>query len=88
MVRYVIMLIFGIWKRGMIVDSKRLPDNETVVFQTEGERVHMEVLFEKDNLWLPQRRIAEFFGCEPEKITYHLKNIYAEHELNEETTAK
>lgn len=70
------------------MNLNRLPDNEIIVFQTEDEQIHVEVLFEEDNLWLPQRRIAELYGCEPENIVYHLKNIYAERELSEEATAK
>jgi hypothetical protein len=67
---------------------KSLPDNEIILYQTESGDVNVEVLFERDNLWLPQRRIAELYGCTADNISLHLKNIYAEYELSEKATTE
>jgi len=32
--------------------------------------------------------MAELFGCTADNISQHLKNIYAEHELDETATAE
>lgn len=67
---------------------KKLPDNEIILYQNESGSVHVEVLFDNDNLWLPQRRIAEIYGCTADNVSLHLKNIYAEQELSEEATTE
>lgn len=67
---------------------KQLPDNEIILYQNESGNVNVEVLFENDNLWLPQRRIAELYGCSADNVSLHLKNIYAERELFEDATTE
>ena len=70
------------------MSKKKLPDNEIVLYTAPGGDVNIDVLFENDNLWLPQRRMAELFGCTADNISLHLKNIYAEHELDETATTE
>lgn len=70
------------------MSKKKLPDNEIVFYQTAEGNINIEVFFEKDNLWLPQRRMAELFGCSADNISLHLKNIYKEHELEEAATTE
>ncbi len=67
---------------------KKLPDNEIILYQNESGSVNVEVLFDNDNLWLPQRKIAEIYGCTADNVSLHLKKIYAEHELSEEATTE
>ena len=53
-----------------------------VIFQTEDGKVNIDVYFQDDTLWLTQKLIAELFGKARSTITEHLKNIFAEGELN------
>jgi prophage maintenance system killer protein len=53
----------------------------------EGDRP-VDVRFEGDTLWLTQRQMGELFATTPENVLMHLKNIYAEGELEEAATAK
>jgi len=46
------------------------------------------VLYANENIWLPQKRMAELFGCSADNISLHLKNIYKEKELDESSTAE
>jgi hypothetical protein len=46
--------------------------------------VKVEVFLHEENLWLPQKRIAELFGVQRPAITKHLSNIFQEHELEED----
>jgi hypothetical protein len=46
--------------------------------------VKVEVFLHEENLWLPQKRIAELFGVRRPAITKHLSNIFQEHELEED----
>jgi hypothetical protein len=68
--------------------SKKLPDNQITVYQTADGKVNIEVLYANENIWLTQKKMAELFGCTPDNISLHLKNIYKEKELEENSTTE
>jgi len=68
--------------------NKKLPDNQITVYQTPDGNINIEVLYANEKIWLPQKRMAELFGCSADNISLHLKNIYAEKELDESATAE
>ncbi len=59
-----------------------------VVFQTESGKVNIDVFFYKETLWLTQKRIAELFEKGRSTITEHLKNIFSEEELQENSVCR
>ena len=61
--------------------------NEIVVYQP-NDIMRIEVRFEDETVWLQQPRIAELFACSLEKVRLHLKNIYANGELDKTATSK
>jgi hypothetical protein len=68
--------------------KKKLPDNQITVYQTADGKINIEVLYANENIWLPQKRMAELFGCSADNVSLHLKNIYKERELDESATAE
>jgi hypothetical protein len=68
--------------------NKKLPDNQITVYQTPDGNINIEVLYANENIWLPQKRMAELFGCSADNISVHLKNIYREKELDESATTE
>ena len=54
-----------------------------VIFQTENGKVNIDVYFQDETLWLPQKLIAELFEKDRTVITKHLKNIFESGELIE-----
>jgi len=68
--------------------SRKLPDNEIVLYQTPDGGVKVEVLYSGANLWLTQRRMAELFDCSADNISLHLKNLYDEGELERSATTE
>ncbi len=63
--------------------NKKLPDNQITVYQTTDGKINIEVLYANENIWLPQKRIVELFDVERSVVTRHLKNIFSENELEE-----
>ena len=59
-----------------------------IIYQKENGATNIEVHFEGDNLWLSQAQIAALFGVTTQNITLHIKNIYNEGELQEDSTCK
>lgn len=61
---------------------------EILLYNNGGDKEFVSVIFEAENFWLSQNGMAELFDCTPENIIQHLKNIYAEEELDIDATAK
>ncbi|OQX04959.1 MAG: cell filamentation protein Fic [Thiothrix lacustris] len=54
-----------------------------IFYTTPKNQVRVEVHFEDETFWLTQKRMAELFGVQVPAIAKHLKNIFAEGELLE-----
>ena len=65
--------------------NKKLPDNQITVYQPPDGKINIEVLYANENIWLPQKRIAELFDVDRSVVTRHLKNIFSENELQEDS---
>jgi hypothetical protein len=63
--------------------NKKLPDNQISVYQTPDGNINIEVLYANENIWLPQKRIAELLDICRSVGTKHLKNIFSDNELQE-----
>ena len=69
-------------------NKKKISDNQIAIYQTPDGDINIEVLYANENIWLPQKRMAELFGCSADNISLHLKNIYKEKELDESATTE
>ena len=63
-------------------------NSQLIIYQTENGETKLEVRLENETVWLTQKMMAELFQTTSQNITIHLKNIYAEGELNEMATCK
>ena|GEM_PF-143720 len=57
-----------------------------ILYSTDSGNIAINVRFENETFWLTQKAIAELFDTERSVITKHLANIYAEEELEKEST--
>ena len=58
-------------------------NNQIIIYQTEDGQTQVDVRMENDTVWLTQAQMAELFGRERTVITKHIRNIFAEQELDE-----
>ncbi len=49
-------------------------------------KVTVDLFFQRDNFWLPQRAMAKLFGVKTPAISKHLKNIHESGELTPQAT--
>lgn len=56
-------------------------DSQITLYQTVDGKVELEVRMEQDSVWLRQEQMSDLFGRERSVITKHLRNIFAEGEL-------
>ena len=59
-----------------------------IIFKTEDENVTVDVRLDEETVWLTQDQIALLFGIERPGITQHIKNIFSEGELDENSVSK
>ncbi|KHN89686.1 hydroxyacid dehydrogenase [Pectobacterium actinidiae] len=64
------------------------PQGEFVLFTSADGQTRVECRFESDTLWLSQAMIGELYGKAKATISEHIKNIFAEGELDENSVVR
>ncbi len=64
------------------------PQGEFVLFNSADGSTKVECRFESDTLWLTQNSMSELYNITPQAITQHVKAIYEEEELVQNSTCK
>lgn len=65
-----------------------LPQGEVLIYQAGEGDTRIEVRLEDETVWLSQQQMAELFQTGIPNINEHIKNIYAEGELEESATLR
>lgn len=61
--------------------------NEIVLYQP-NEEIKLEIKMDEETVWLTQSQIANLFGCSSDNVSFHLKNIFSEKELDKNATTE
>lgn len=59
-----------------------------LMYRAAEDEVAVNALVKDDTIWLNQKAMAELFDCSTDNISLHLKNIFAEGELNKESVTE
>ena len=72
------------------MSQKRLPESrsQVIIYQTENGKTRLEVRLEDETVWLTQQLMAELFQTTKQNIGQHLRNIFSEGELAEDSVVK
>ncbi|OGI32192.1 MAG: cell filamentation protein Fic [Candidatus Moranbacteria bacterium RIFOXYA12_FULL_35_19] len=65
-----------------------MPDNQIAFYQSPEGMVNIEVLYAEENIWLPQKRMAELFDTTVPNVNMHLKNLLEKGEIEEKSVIK
>lgn len=60
--------------------------NEIVLYQPDELSEHIEVILDNDTVWLSLNQMAQLFNRDKSVISRHLRNIYKDGELSQEST--
>ena len=63
-------------------------ENNIIIYQDEDGITKVTVRFVDEDIWLTQNQIAEIYKTTQENISMHIKNIYKDKELNNDSTNK
>ena len=61
---------------------------EIIIYQTEDGLTKLDVRMEDETVWLTQQQMAELFQTSRTNVVDHIKNIYKEGELDENSTCR
>lgn len=59
-----------------------------LLYKTSQGESRIEVIFNSETFWMPQKRMAELYGVDVRTVNYHLKEIYESGELTETATIR
>lgn len=63
-------------------------NNQIIIYQGEDGQTRIDVKFTGDTVWLSQQQMAELYQTTRPNIVQHIRNIYADGELEETATCK
>jgi hypothetical protein len=63
-------------------------NSEILLYQTEDGQTKIDVRLEEETVWLSQAQMVELFQTTKQNVSLHIKNIYEEGELDENSTVK
>ena len=58
------------------MESVPRQQGEILLYNNDGEKEFVSVVFQNETFWLTQSGMAELFDCTTDNISLHLKNIY------------
>ncbi len=59
-----------------------------LIYRSALEDVSIEAVIKDETVWLNQQAMAELFDCSADNVSLHLRNIYADQELDESATTE
>ena len=63
-------------------------NNKILIYTSDDGQIKIEVRLEDENVWLTQNAMAELFNTTKQNISLHIKNIFEEKELDENSVVK
>jgi hypothetical protein len=70
------------------MDRKEKTTSEIVLYKSPDGNIKIDVILEDETTWLTQEQMTDLFGKSKATISEHIKNIYAEGELEAEATVR
>jgi hypothetical protein len=70
------------------MSDEPLPNSEIILYQTEDGRTRVQVRLQDETVWLTQQQMAELFQTTKQNVGQHLKSLFAEGELVQDSVVK
>ena len=62
--------------------------NNIIIYQLDDGKTKIDVKLEDETVWLSQQQMADLYDTTKQNISSHIKNIFDEEELSENSTVK
>ena len=64
-----------------------MDENKIIIYTSSDGQTKIDVRLEDETLWLTQQQIAELYQTSRTNVVEHIKHIYEEQELDENSEA-
>ena len=81
-------ILHSLFLKNLTLLKSNSVNSQIEIFQSEDRQIQVQVRFEGDTVWLSQKMMAELYEKDTDTIGLHLKNIYREQELSENSTTE
>ena len=68
--------------------NKLQPKSQFIIYKSTTGETKIDVRFDGETVWLTQKQMAELFDCSSDNVGLHLKNIFKETELIENSVTE
>lgn len=65
-----------------------MEENKIIIYTSSDGQTKIDVRLEDETLWLTQQQIAELYQTSRTNVVEHIKHIYEEQELDENSTCR
>lgn len=69
---------------------EHLPEKSTnfLLYHSKTAKINIQVIIGNETVWLSQKSMAQLFGCSVDNVSLHLKNIFNEQELDQDSVTE
>lgn len=72
----------------LIVEHMNKTDNNIVIYQSEDGKVHLDVVYNEETMWLTQQQLCELYQTSKSNVSEHIKHIFEDEELIESSVVR
>ena len=62
--------------------------NDLLIYKNSEGNIIVDAIYKDETLWLTQKGMSKVFDCTTDNISLHLKNIFRENELDENSVVE
>lgn len=59
-----------------------------LIYKNKDGNIIVDAIYKDETLWLTQKGMSKVFDCSTDNISLHLKNIFKDNELNEDSVTE
>ena len=63
-------------------------NNSIVIYQSEDGKVHLDVVYNEETMWLTQQQLCELYQTSKSNVSEHIKHIFEDGELDKEVVVR
>ncbi len=71
-----------------LVSEENPSPSQLIIYQTQDGKTRLEVRLDRETVWLTQNQMADLFQTTKQNVSLHVKNIFSEGELHEDSVVK
>lgn len=62
--------------------------NNLLIYKNEDGSIIVDAIYKDETLWLTQKAMSKVFDCSTDNVSLHLKNIFKDKELDENSVTE